>query len=978
MLETIFGALNDALVGLADIFLKWTNDILGLNTRAFVNHFPILASGYKLFQTLSIGIVILIAMYSTWKFFFGPTTMNATRNMESPTRIVVRTLGAIAMVFMGGHIFEYAMDLASIPYQAFLQLGDGGVRETGEIFSTAIGVGSSALLGSVTGGASTLMELILSLILLIALFKALFRLVMELLERYILVGILTFASPLASSTLASMSTSTIFSRFLNMYFGQLLLMGLSVWSYNLALSALGGIETGVDTVYIIFQILMVIAVCKVATRMDTFLQQLGVGVGVTGGGLADEVMGMAMAAGSMFKKAWGGLNGTGGEDGTGHRAEAVLGGVRGSDGVRPETVGAGFPGAVQSAWNRGMNAYERGASGKEVMQAAASGVKEGYGNPVGAIFGRGLQDKAKGIQDARKNAITRPPVTPDKTGGVIKSADGKTSHLTSQASANGLRINGKTGAVGGEIPAVGNFMAANMGKNDALDSIRATAKGGDPMASEHALFGTSNALGYDPNSSEVSPEEYDQEMSDTAFAAFAGGFNDLAKKAEDEGDDLSQEEKNLNAVGAAMRGTMEGDDSHGKLEHVQAKDMEGVKGGRVVTGDVTDAKGEKTGTFTALNEKGYESLSPAQKKGYVAMTSASGGLYYMRASGATVDTTGAARFARTGEVTPMGAQGTPVASPQPATTTAGAGMAAPTVQGGTTGVATATSGSTARPSFFTHNMGESVAASEYARENGVEVSDGVIRPAETAGEDFEGTGDTGAAATALNQAISLSETDRYYDDLVHGTVDSPECNRGMVYDALFSPASGDIGEGHDDVMAKMTDQTVGSDQVAQIAGSVQMDDAPVIPEESAVQMSAAFHAAVDGTASPTDDYRCENFASVDGVVGYDYVTPDGSYRVQIAEGGSDAFGDAPRATGESGGLSYDVSVAPIYRETVVDTFAPAAQTPLSHTDGGVAPQADGVAVPPTTESERLKEILGADYDPSDDTGKPKPKRRKKK
>lgn len=921
MLETIFGAMNDALAALADVFLKAVTDLISLDLGYFVQKFPLLGSAYALFQAIALGLVILLGGYALLKFFLAP----ANTNQIPPHMVLIRTLGAILMVYMGGYIFEMAMNMASNVYGAFVALGDGATS----IF-TAPDAGLAATIGTATGAilvdvilvVPALVELILSLVLLFVLFKAFFRLIAEILERYVLVGVLTFIAPLPCATLASPSTSQIFSRYLNMYFGQLLLMALSIFSYNLALSALAGMSAvGASAADVFIQVLLVVGCCKIGERMDTFMQQLGVGVGVTGGGMGEELIGVAMSAGRTLKSAFSGWNsaGEGGEDGTGHRSDNVLGGRRDSSGaVQPEPYGTGLFGAGVSAVKYGVAAAKAGGGVKDVASAAKKGARDGIGlgkDDVSILTGRRLNQKIQNTVNARHEASN--PVTPETAGGVTMSGDRQHPVLDPTAERRGIKI-GRNGTLEGSPQQVGRFMSANMGKQSAQDLIQNTARTANPAASEQALFGTHNNLTHG-DKTEVGAREFDQAGSDMMMATFGDGLADLEQKADREA--LTPEEENLRDVGAAMAGSMGGDDSNGYLSDFRAHDI--GEGGREVTADLKDGSGQTIGSVTAMDEKGYKALTSEQKQGFVPIKSSTGANYYMRASGATVSEDGSVvSNSRYGPVTPFAtpsSQQTPETTTAPVAATAGAGSGAGTPsQGGGSKVEVTkvNTPSTTLPegSPFVHKA-DGINISPNWEDTGVAIGrDG--------SKDIITGTDSAYTGAAINQAIVSTRTAE--QRLVMDTLDSSALDKDAVREGLLNPDAGGIAAGHDAPVAKMVDKAFGADDIGKAAGRVKAEDGtPLMSKEAATNLGPAIQAASGAGTTVAPGYSCDNFKVEEGKTIYDYHTPDGDYQVEMAEFDPSAPSAANFEAGDYAvGMNITPVDAPANMSTAVSDYVP--------------------------------------------------------
>ena len=86
---------------------------------------------------------------------------------------------------------------------------------------------------------ATVVGLILLIILMISLAWNYFKLLLETVERYILVGVLCYTSPLAYAMGASKATSRVFQSWCRMVGSQLLLLVLNVWFLRAFSSSVG-------------------------------------------------------------------------------------------------------------------------------------------------------------------------------------------------------------------------------------------------------------------------------------------------------------------------------------------------------------------------------------------------------------------------------------------------------------------------------------------------------------------------------------------------------------------------------------------------------------------------------------------------------------------------------------------------------------------------------------------------------------------
>ena len=157
---------------------------------------------------------------------------------------------------------------------------------------------------------------ILILILLIALGWNYFKLLLECVERYIVVGVLCYTSPLAFAMGGSKATSQVFKSWCRMVGSQLLLLVLNVWFLRAFDSSVGqfignggALASGGGSVFL--WLFCALAFLKTAQKFDSYLAAMGLNVAQTGSSMAMEMVmaarvlsglgGGAKSAGSVFR-----------------------------------------------------------------------------------------------------------------------------------------------------------------------------------------------------------------------------------------------------------------------------------------------------------------------------------------------------------------------------------------------------------------------------------------------------------------------------------------------------------------------------------------------------------------------------------------------------------------------------------------------------------------------------------------------------
>lgn len=340
-LAEILGVAMEALV---DLIMP----IFGFDFTLFNTSFPFAATAYTIFQSIALGIVLVLAASQLIPFFFG-----AKQSKTTPIRTGLFVILAIFGIYYGNYITTAIIDIAQMPYNALMNasISYGSFVDVIDI-NSMISVVYDACYAS-----SVLVYIILLLLIGIAFIK----LLLEAVERYVILFVLVYTTPLAASSLASESTSGIFKKFFTMFLSQCFLLILNVWSLQMITSLFANMGNSTNPM---ITLLVGYAFLRIASRLDSYLNSLGLNAAVTGAGLGSEIMaaGMSMlASGSSFK---------------GGKAAAGGGGVLGFSKDVANTIGKINPvsGLSTAAQNFVGGVGKTVAQSAEAAMDAASGV----------------------------------------------------------------------------------------------------------------------------------------------------------------------------------------------------------------------------------------------------------------------------------------------------------------------------------------------------------------------------------------------------------------------------------------------------------------------------------------------------------------------------------------------------------------------------------------------------------------------------
>lgn len=357
MLEFLLSTITEALGGVLDFILTWFLDLMVLDVNRINVDFPALFAGYRFFQGIAIGLIFLIAVVHLYSFHTGKES-----SQDRPLGILVRSAMSAFLVWFGAYFLELLIQLAQFSYKAMIDMDTIALKSlSGNIDMSLSSVLSVLWMDAAAIAVSPIVVIIVNLLILGLIGYNLLKLMIEVCERYLMVLILFYTCPLAFSTLATRSTSTIFQKWFGMFCGQCALMTLSAWFMNLILS--GFTMPYFEGSGYALRLLLTLALCKIAQRADTYLQQLGIGVALTGGNLLGETMAtISLIQGKL-----------GGHSSGGSKTSSVLGEQEGT----MSRVG-GILGGVSNMAQKGYHQYKEGAKPEEYGSQAFSNFDEGF------------------------------------------------------------------------------------------------------------------------------------------------------------------------------------------------------------------------------------------------------------------------------------------------------------------------------------------------------------------------------------------------------------------------------------------------------------------------------------------------------------------------------------------------------------------------------------------------------------------------
>ena len=336
-ISSVMTSLMDAVSGL---FL----DALGTDMVVMEEYFPFVTKAFGILQYTAWALLFLITAWQLFRAFGGPIT-----DAENPLTLVARSILFAVMIGYAQAIFQMTLDIARAPYTALME-----VTMTAEDFTFA-GIEEALKNGLVTIVATTsIVGTLLLVILEIALGWNYFKLLLETVERYVVVGVLCYTSPLAFAMGGSKETNSVFRSWCRMVGSQLILLIMNVWFLRAFGSSVGqfignggALTNGRGSIFL--WLFCALAFLKCAQRFDSYLSSIGLNVAQTGSSMAMEMMmaarvlsgvgGGPRSAGSVFRG-----SGAAGSSATSTAAEVASGFAnrfKGNSYVRDAVVNGG-------------------------------------------------------------------------------------------------------------------------------------------------------------------------------------------------------------------------------------------------------------------------------------------------------------------------------------------------------------------------------------------------------------------------------------------------------------------------------------------------------------------------------------------------------------------------------------------------------------------------------------------------------------
>lgn len=303
VLTSLLKLLTDAIAGACDMLgsgvLKLLTIDIGETGSLFGKVFGAFGDFTSYFIVISMVFLAINMFWQLAKIMFSPQ-----ESQDGPLSIVARTFVGGIMIYGSQTIILAFERVFNAMYKFFLTVEVNGASLDAKVsFSETITKLNDSL---VDGGLVNLATTLLVFLLLLTMCWQFAMYIMEIVERYIVLGVLYYMSPLPCSMIGSRATSNIFGAYVRMVGSQLFLMLCNVIFFRIFLSGFTAFDTIItDEAFktlsadegrtavqgaIICWALMMNGILVIGARVDSYLGTLGLSAAQTGRGLGSAVV----------------------------------------------------------------------------------------------------------------------------------------------------------------------------------------------------------------------------------------------------------------------------------------------------------------------------------------------------------------------------------------------------------------------------------------------------------------------------------------------------------------------------------------------------------------------------------------------------------------------------------------------------------------------------------------------------------------
>lgn len=288
LIDGVREMMSQFILDMMELVTDMFTDLLSCDLSLFEQLFSVVGDLYKnVMVPLGIAILLLICTWQLFKSIFGKAGVNS----EDPIELVLRTGICLFFIIGAKPAVNYILNVAGTPY-AWVAGTEIKVKSFSEYVS---------VLEELTGGLG-IDNLSISVLMLIMQFVVAwnyFKMLFVIAERYVLLGVFSYTSPLAFSTGGSKATNNVLASWCKMFGGQVVLIILNAWCLKMFLSGYGNLmASGYGFTKFFIATLCLVGFCKITFKLDSYMSSLGINLGRPSSGVG--ALGLMMAAGRLF------------------------------------------------------------------------------------------------------------------------------------------------------------------------------------------------------------------------------------------------------------------------------------------------------------------------------------------------------------------------------------------------------------------------------------------------------------------------------------------------------------------------------------------------------------------------------------------------------------------------------------------------------------------------------------------------------
>lgn len=277
ILDGIVEWISTQVMNILDMINTSVLGALGCDMETFLRYFPAAETFYNVIVATAVGLLLLNLIFQLFRNF----DIVSGGEAESPVGLTVRTGIFLFLTLYADDILNMILKIGGTPFQWLMteELPPLNFADFNSVLLTILGV---SLNGSIA---------LISLILLVMLAWNYLKLLFEAAERYVLLGVLVYTSPMAFSMGGSLNTVNIFRSWCRMLGGQVFMVIVNVWCLRIFTSMFANFISNplsLENGNFLIWFLCAIGFLKISQKIDNFVQMLGINVGRTGNSMVGE------------------------------------------------------------------------------------------------------------------------------------------------------------------------------------------------------------------------------------------------------------------------------------------------------------------------------------------------------------------------------------------------------------------------------------------------------------------------------------------------------------------------------------------------------------------------------------------------------------------------------------------------------------------------------------------------------------------